>query len=498
MTLKDYTIRDRDAILSRSLRVLQTVYPSWTSTDYASAGNGMLHAMSRGLADAHFAIDIARRQSRLATTTNRDVALIHARSLGYPVQANSAAEATLTVVLGSALLDDLEIAPGDLSFSTKDDSPLTFEVKEAVTVPTGATTFTLRVENARLVSETISVPESIPDYKPRLTYSPYIQDSMVVSVNAVNFEVRDTLALAQENEAVVRLDLIQNDRVRLVFGAGPNGAQVPAGTLVATYKVGGGAVGTTEANTITSPSTSTLTDNSGNPVTITSVTNTEKSEGGGRADSIEEIQRKAPRSRMTADKRAINEVDFVNHTESIPGVLRAYAVTHKTSNLSPNKTELLVIPKGGGTASPDLITRVKNRFGTTFLPSVLINLTVRASNVSTANIQATVNLRDNVTEAAARASIVAKLETYFDPDKSKSDAIKFGAELINAGQDAIISYYDLLCEVRNDPHVHSISKTGDDVNFRVNSSNVDISLDADQFPLLGTITLINAETGLPF
>ena len=493
MALEDFTKRDKQAILTRMLATARTVYPTWTNSDYASAGNAMLHSMAAELAGCHYAQDLARRQSRLSTTTNRDVALTHASSLGYPVKANSASQATLVVVLGAPLSDDLVVAPGDVSFSTTDDTPLVFEVRETITVPSGSSQFQIRVENAAMVTETFSVPESLPDQPFRLAFGPYVQDSIVVVANGTPFTPVNTLALSAENATDVRIDLTAQDRLRLKFGAGPNGAQVPAGAVIATYKVGGGAVGTTEVDTIQSPSVQTLTANDGSTASIVSVTNPERSFGGDNADSLEDIQRKAPRSRGVASDRSIAELDYVDHAESIPGVLRAYAVTHKaTGSLSPNKTELLIIPDGGGTAPQDLIDLVQNRMETVFTPSILTNLTVRASPTLLVNISATLVLVQNVEESAARDSIVAELEKYFDPDENGS--VKFGAELINAGQDPVVSYHRLLCLVLDDAHVFSIE--GSERQFLVNDAHADVVISAVQFPILGTVTLINSETGL--
>lgn len=488
----DSTPRTKGEIFDRMLRTVQSSKPEWTSTSLSTFGNSILDAMAGEVAAAHFAIDVGRRQNSISTATNLDAGLVQANSAGYPVKANSAATAIETIVLSGALGDTLTIAPGDIDFRTDDANPLIFQVSETTVIPAGVTTFQINVENATTITENFVIPESLPDLRFKLASGPYVQDSAIVSVNATPFTTQNTLVLSEPADDHVRIRLGLGSRLLLKFGDNKNGVQPSTGALVVTYKIGGGAVGQVGENTIVVPSKTQLFDASGTPVTISSVTNEVGSKGGAPGDNLADLQRKVPNSRKTAAARSINDIDFVNHAEKVPGVLRAFALTHKTSSLAPNKTDLLIVPAGLGTAPLTLLTAVQASIINNNPPSVLLRLTTSSATYATANIQATVKLVDGANEDDAKASVIQAYQDYFDPTINPN--IKFAAQLLSEGQDAVISFHTLLCITEDDPNIHSID--GSTNGFLLNNQHANLVMSSTEFPALGTITLINSATGL--
>jgi hypothetical protein len=114
----------------------------------------------------------------------------------------------------------------------------------------------------------------------------------------------------------------------------------------------------------------------------------------------------------------------------------------------------------------------------------------------TVDVQATVFPTPNFAPALPAVldpAIRAALTTLFairSADGSLNTAIDFG---FNLGGELPIS--DVFNAVRD---VNGVRKIGDTpASFLLNSSDSDVALEPFEFPVLGTVTLINGDTGAP-
>jgi hypothetical protein len=500
MTLKpDYTARDQNSFLERSITSLRTQFPDWSDERLASFGNMVLSITAEGVDGNSFYIDKTTQQSRMVTATLRDPVLQHATALGYDPKSNAAAEGQVLVVLESIPTAPIDILPSTVVFSTEGENPVDFRPTEAFTVDAGIDPpqFYVSVENAELVTD-IFVSDGTQNQPFTMRQGPYIQNSAVVSAGGEPYDVRSSLLRSLPGDTHTRGKLTTNDRLRLVFGDGNQG-KVPVGQITSSYKFGGGRVGIVEASTITSANVSAFSARDGSSYNVVSVTNPERTQNGDDRESIASIQERAPRSRQSASDRTVAHVDYINHAEAVSGVERAFLATHRNADLAPNQAILMIVPTGGGQPGASLSDRVLREVTIEKPNNPLTQVTVRGPTYLTVSFNATVHLVSGATGAVARAAVEATLKEFFEPknpDGSNNTQILFGSEYADAGQEASIPFHQLLAAFQDIPSIFKVSEGSS--AFLMNGNHADVDIGSFEFPVLGSITLFNASTGLEF
>ena len=108
----DYTDKDFDAIRSRLIQLIQSVFPDWSDFSVASFGN-ILMEMYAFVGDVvTFYLDNQARESRLITATQRKNVIALSRMLGYRLQGARAATVVIEVELARVPVADVVIPAG--------------------------------------------------------------------------------------------------------------------------------------------------------------------------------------------------------------------------------------------------------------------------------------------------------------------------------------------------------------------------------------------------
>jgi hypothetical protein len=128
-------------------------------------------------------------------------------------------------------------------------------------------------------------------------------------------------------------------------------------------------------------------------------------------------------------------------------------------------------------------------------------LTVQGASFLTINVSAIVFLRGGVAPATARETITTSLEAFFEPvleDGSANPSVNFGYYFQDADGNPteVFAWSDIFNVVRDDTSVRKVDPSAS--GFLVNGVREDVAMGVIQFPVLGTVTLTNGDTGVLF
>jgi hypothetical protein len=496
----DYTDKDYDSIYARLTLLTQSVFPDWSNDTVANFGNILKGLMSYVGDILSFYMDNQAAESRLTDARMRSNVLALAKMLGFSVPGAAAASATVTLTLADVPVNDV-IIPAEQVVRTQDvTDPVTFQILTDVTIPGGTNPpqAMVDVENSTNYDEAF-VSSNLADQSFFLAGIPYLDGSIILTAaNGAYTEVDNLLdSSAIDRDFYIVVD--QNDRARVVFGDGVNG-QIPAGTIVARYKIGGGAAGNVDANTI-KVIPGTFTDVLGSPVQV-SVNNPLQASGGEDRMSVAQIKEQAPRSLRVSD-RVVAREDYEIEAELVPGVARALMLTSdQAPGVAENRGFLYIVPDGGGLPTQTLKDAVYTAVSVTKKHTITFRLSVEDPVYKIVNVDATIFRRYGTIASIVGNAIRTTLDSYFalkNPDGTPNTKIGFGfADLKSDGSPSL--EIPLLGPLIADIIKSStgVLKIGDSPHhYMLNGEHEDLQLQLFEFPVLGTVTLTDGETGLP-
>lgn len=492
----DQTDKDFDAIRDRLYNLIEVVFPNWTSQNVADFGNILVDLFSHVGDVLGFYVDNHARESRIATATQRRSLIALAKLLNFIPESASAATVDCKITLGAVPANDVEFTAGIIARTLAVTNPVKFQLLSDFTITAGTNPpeATATFENSTTLTDAWPAT-GIPNQEITLGETPFIDNSEVIAANNGSyFKVANFLTSGPtDRHYMVVVD--QNDRATVRFGNGLTG-ELPTGTITGEYKIGGGAVGNVESNAIRKLEGN-YTDTLGNPVTV-SITNPLPASGGEERQGVEQIRQEAPQS-LRVLNRTVSREDYEINARRVPGVSRALMLTsNEDERIAENAGSLYVIPAGGGQPSQVLLDDVETMTTETYPNTLTFDLTVRPAVYLTVDVQATVFLSVGASAAVVKALIEANLEAYFallNADGSDNDNVKFGWEYQASGQgtEAKIPFSDLYNVVRDTTGVFKIK---DGVgSFLLNDAAFDVDIGVEEFPELGTVTLLNGATG---
>ena len=487
----DYTDKDFASLRARVFNLIETTFPAWTDREVANFGNILVELFCFVGDVLLFYQDNQAKESRLSDAQLRRSVLALAKMLNYIPEGNAPATANVLVTLASVPLRPVTIEAGRL-FETADvTGRVRFQSLFDTTLPAGLDppqAFVV-VENSDNFDETFS-STNLPNQAFSLTGVPFLDGTLVVTaLNGAYTQVDNFLSsTSSSRDYTVSVD--ENGRATLTFGNGVNG-EIPTGAIALFYKTGGGSVGNVDANTITRLVGS-LTDSQGARVSAT-FTNPEPANGGADRESIESIKQKAPPSTKVTD-RTVSLDDYEVGAVNVPGVARALMVTSdQVAGIPENRGFLYVVPDGGGTPTLALRNAVTTALTVTRPNTITFRFSVESPAYLTVDVAATVYFNGGVTKRAVVTQIGLALEAYFritNPDGTPNELVNFG---LKYGSDSALPMSDLFCVVES---VAGVRKIGDrDVDFLLNLVHGDVPLRFFEFPLLGTVTITDGDTG---
>lgn len=500
----DYSDKDFDGLRARAFDLVASVFPDWTDDAVANFGNLLveLHCFTGDV--LHFYQDQQARETRLAWVQLRRNMIALAKLINYTLAPATPARADVRIrLLNPTALTGI-VAPSGVSAVVLRTAALTAPVRGEIELPIGSIYFDRSLGETEKVFpwiHAITAPTynvaatGRADQEVVLPLGPFLDDGSEEVWTSVQgaFARVATFWGAGPSDLVYRLEVDQNDKAAIIFGDGRNGAR-PQGTISARYRTGGGLLGNVEAGALVR-SEATWRDPTGKEAQL-EITNALRAEGGYPREEVAAARVNAPASTRVLTRTVCRE-DYEINAKRVPGVGRALMLTSDDQpGIPENHGKLYVLPLTGGTAPSAMLDAVRVMVTETYPHTVTFQLEVLAAAFLDVNVQATIYLRPNVTPSAVAAAIRAGLEDYFSPMLANGEPnpnVDFGyyyrdAEDLPAGE---IPWSDLFDVVRDTTGVRKV----DGGAFLLNGARDDVGLALHLFPRLGTVTLINGDTG---
>lgn len=494
----DYTDKDFESLRARLINIIRGAFPDWDDFEVANFGNVLLEAFAfTGDVLVNYQ-DNQARESRLSGANLRSNVLALAKMLGYEAATAAAATADVLFTLDQVPSNDVTFEAGTVVKTRDVTGAVEFQLLLDLTIPAGTNPPQAfgTVENSETILGETFQSNGLPNQEVKLSQTPYIDNTAAISTSAGAWtQVENFLSsTASDRHYVIIVDA--QDRATVRFGNGVNG-QIPSGQISSDYKIGGGTAGNVEQNNIVIIDGQ-FTDVLGTPVNV-SVNNPDKASGGENRESVAQIKQNAPASVRVSD-RIVSLEDYVIEAELVPGVARALMVTSdQLVGLPENRGRLYVVPVGGGTPSTALRDSVLTAVTITKPNTITFQVTVEAPVYETVDVGCTVFFTADADPTTVAAAIRTNLEAFFaisNADGTKNTQIDFGINYPtgrSATQESEIPFSDVYNVVRDTPGVRKIGDS--DVDFLLNGASSDLVINPVGFPVLGTVTITDGDTG---
>lgn len=493
----DRAARDFDSLKDRLQRSIQSVFPRWTDFGTANFGNILLEMLCYVGDNFAYYQDKQARESRFLTCVKRINGIRHARAIGYEFSGAEAATVDLLFALRQAYANDVSFPAGSVVRSVSATDPVRVQLLTDLTITAGNLTGTVSAENS-LSHDEVFESDDTSDQEFELTFTPFLSIASITdSVGAYEIVSNFLDSTATDRHCVVKVS--EDNRAVVRFGDGVNG-RVPSGNITFDYKTGGGLI-TIEQGAMTIPEF-TVRDSGNNPVAF-DVTNPSGVSGGADYETLEHAQATAP-STVRATDRSVAREDFEINAARVSGVERALMLTaDQLAGMAENYGQIHVVARGtenaSGTYNPTTpsaaqLSAVRTLIENDYPPTITFRFDPLAVTFKTVDITARVYLAAGANAATVDALIRANLADFFavtNADESPNGQIDFGYNYKDESgdPDPILAWSDLFNVVRD---ATGVRRVDEDAFIPAD----DVSLTIYEFPKLGTVTLINAATGL--
>ena len=493
----DYTSKDFDSLRARLIELAKSGFPGWSDFQVPSFGTTLLELFA-------FVGDVLcqyqdqqARESRLITATQRQNVIALCQMLGYRL--HGAVAATCDVELGLARVTgaDVTVPAGAVCATADRPEPVRFQLLEPVTfragqAPPRASGVAEQSQSFEERADTVGTPY----LQIALQQSPYLDRSLTISDATGTWAEVDTFLGSGPIDRHFVVSIDAQDHATVAFGDGRNGLP-PAGTLVFRYKTGGGAIGNIAAGALTTVETP-VVDALGMPVSVT-VTNPAAASGGIDRETLAHAKLVAPLS-LRAPARSVARSDFEEHALEVPGVARALMLTsNEDPTVAENSGDLVIVPQGGGGPSQALLDQVLNQVTVVYPSTLTFQVRVLSANYRAVDIAARLYLRAGAAPADVGRRVRDRLAAFFAPslpDGTPNATVDFGYYLRNDDGTAGVAWSDIAALIMETAGVKKLGPSAA-LDLTLNGQDSDVPLGVREFPSLGQVTLLRADTGAP-
>lgn len=390
----DYLARDYHSIRRALIDLIPAKLPEWTDRSEADFGIVLIELFAYMGDILSYYQDRVANESFLATAQERRSVINHLRLIGYEMAPAAPAAAKLSLIVGNAVNQVVEIRKGDqfATASSRDRKSVTFEYTEDKPLVIDLSTATadsakkpdltkltgfkevadiIPVREGRLiVSEVIGISDGTPNQRFQLAQPSLLRGSLEITVEttpatpawrerktliysrgacALDPQERtgSTLAFSRSADQDYTTETDENDVTAVVFGDGQYGAIPPPGARIrANYRVGGGSIGNVGAGQITVIAKAPQLQLIG-----AKAVNRSPATGGAERESIENAIKFAP-TVFSSMQRAVTGQDYVALARLFPGVSKARAEATNWNTIT-----LYIAPAGSGEPPTDILKR---------------------------------------------------------------------------------------------------------------------------------------------
>lgn len=502
----DYTDRDFASIRQRIITHLVALFPRWTDYNRSNFGTILIEAFAYVGDILAFYQDAQARETRWSTATRRASIISLARLINYTLDGANAATVTMDVTLTRTVSPGgtVTIPIGTFVRTEEVIDPTRFQVITAdLVLGPGVNAGNMIVENSESFEDTFEARgEDGEEFT--LSQVPFLDGSETMTIDALGWTQVDTFLDSDPTDRHYVILVDETDRATIRTGDGINGAVPPAGgTVLVTYKTGGGDAGNVEAGTIAKFEPGSWSDSLGNAVQVT-VTNPLASSGGSDRETVAQARERAPRS-LRVLNRTVARRDFEDAALQVNGVARALMLTKGEDPSVPNVNYglLFIVPEGGVTPTGVLLTAVFDYIDQQLPTMITFGWETRVPIYNTIDVVATVYLEQDADEATVTTAIRESLSDFFAPlnaDGSTNTLVNFGYDYkdIDGDPDPLVALSDIKNIVNDTTGVRRLGTTDDGEGLTLNAAEDNVDLLLREFPEAGNLTLINGDTSLTF
>jgi len=505
----DFTNRDFDSWVVELRARSNAAFPNWTDFNTANFGNLTLEMFAHTLDVISFTQDQQYLETRVVFARLRRSMIALGKNVGFRLPGATVATVDLEITIadGIAVTGDIVLPKGTVVKTLDLSEDVEFDLVSDTVIPFGfIQVTTAAAENARERSDTF-VADGQPNLPVQLSQVPFVDgsaDGLVVIAGNAYDEQEDFLNSGPADKHFV-VDVNDGDRATLRFGDGING-EAPSGSGIVTYKTGGGSSGNVDANTLVQfRDGDRFTSLQGENVQLT-VRNPSGTSDAVDRMGVEEARVAIPASLRTTGERSVTQQDFEDNARKVRGVARSMMLTSDDDPSIPENTgKLYIVPVGGGLPSALLKTQVADFINGSFPTTLTFTFSVEDPVLLILSITATVFLNTGVSETDARTAIEAAYDGFFAltlDSGAINEQIDFGFRIRKNKMPAgtligEIPFSDLFSAIRDSalPDTSlALRKVDEDLFIPTEDQPV---LDTE-FPVVGSIVLINGVTGFPF
>jgi hypothetical protein len=344
----------------------------------------------------HYYIDNTARESLIDSAELFPSVVRGARGVGYRVRGSVPHQALLTFTLSANAPSDVLI-PQNTIVETVEGVP--YRTIADATIVTGSTATSITAVQETLFSgQLLGITDGTAGQILLISES-LVDGSVVLTIGAETYTPVETFFYSLPADTHFIQGVNADGVNEILLGDGVNGKLPTAGqNIEASYALTKGADGYARANTITDIiSTITLP-----PALLIACTNPLASSGGGNRQSVAEIKR-GVNALVRTTNTAVSRETYIWLGYLIPGVEKV-GVFYEFGSI----VDVFVLPKGGGLATPLLLSQVEAFYET----RRMILTRVRASSAGEVRVLLTLNitLKPNGVRVLVEQSILATLQ----------------------------------------------------------------------------------------
>lgn len=498
----NYTDKDFDGIRERMFDLIRSVFPNWTNEAVTNFGNLLAESPCFVLDVLTFYQDQQAREGRFKTVQLRKNMIALAKLLNYDLAGAGAATAdvVLTVTNADALVGPVVPATSSpiIVGTTAVTDPVKGELQSlpSFDIDSGEVEKTVGWEHS-ITQTPLVVPSSgRADQRILLPFGPFLDNSESVSTpTQPTWTKVDTFYYSGPTDQHYRVQVDQNNLGTIIFGDGRQGV-IPVGNITLPWKTGGGTDGNVEAGSLKKIEGDFI-DSEGTRAYL-EATNPVDAEGGLPREEVAAARINAPESTRVLNRTVARE-DYEINAKRVVGVGRALMLTsNEYSGIGENRGQLFIIPSTGGYPSQALLDQVFVMCTSTYPNTITFQLQVLPVAYLNIDVRAVIWLQENTVPSTVKQSIITNLEDYFEPmlaNGQPNPNVDFGFNYKDADGNPAgeIAFSDIFNVVRDTSGVRKVGAGA--TEFQLNGVRDDVSLPLHQFPALGSVTVINGQTG---
>jgi hypothetical protein len=498
-----YSDKDFDALVERLDDVARSVWPTMSDKARANFGNVVLQSFAFVGDVLHYYQDQQAREVRWAWLQLRRSAIALAKLIDYALDGATAAtgDVTLRVTNASALTGIVTSVPSGKPVVVRTEdatNPIRGELQGVVSINIGigVTEITLPWEHSLTQPDYVVASTGHGDQQVYLPFGPFLDGSEIVSTLTQPVWTRvDDFLRSGPSDCHYRLQVDHLDHATSIFGDGVAGA-IPVGDIRTRYKIGGGTEGNLPEGHLKRCDAS-FVDGAGRPAYV-EVTNVAATTGGYPREEVNAARVNAP-ANLRVLTRTVGREDYEIVAKRVPEIGRALMLTsNEEPGISENRGQLYCMTKDGGVPSSSVLDAVRIMCTVTYPNTLTFQLDVFGVVFHTINVTGTVWLNEGAVPSTVKASVRANLEAYLAPmlaNGGANPAVGFGYEYQDAtgrptGEIPWSHFFDI---VNDTAGIRKVGAGGTD--FLLNGVRDDVVVPLWKFPKLGTVTIIDGDTG---